>query len=233
MILKVTPSKFQVEDWFAHVVVGMFVFQCIFFDRPLSKGFCPATEQRHNLPCQKGYPTRVALDKRAMGGGGKEEKEKEKRNSWQKEKAKNPWQKDQQKQQDPWQKDQQEKAKDPWQKDQQKELIPRAKLGVSTTSGGQAGSGTVSHKRREKYRLRQRNREEMNAKGIRTPSQERAALEKERREKEEEEQWKEEEALAFLNKRKMQRDEAALHRRNQEEEKKKKEQEAALDKSSL
>ena len=85
-----------------------------FFDRPLSKGFLPC-EQRHNNPCQKGYPTRVALDKRGQGGGkgvgGKGSGDGVNNDGW-------AW-------------------------------------GVNNKHRP-AGSGTVSHKRGEKYRLRPR-----------------------------------------------------------------------------
>ena len=63
------------------VFLQVFLVQISFFSTdPCQKVFCPATEQRRNNPCQKGYPTRVALDKTGMGGQGggkKEEKEKE------------------------------------------------------------------------------------------------------------------------------------------------------------
>ena len=249
MILKVTPSKFQVEDWFVHVVVGMFVlqghvnllfsqklfwFKAFFSTDPCQKVFCPATEQRHNLPCQKGYPTRVALDKRAMGGGGGKGgkvKGKGKKESLAKGEGKESLAKGSTEAAGSLAKGSTGEGKGSLAKGPTEGVDSQGKAWGFNNKWRPAGSGTVSHKRRDKYRLRQRNREELNAKGIRTPSQERAALEEERREEEEEEeQRKEEEALAFLDKRKRQRDEAALGRRNQEEEKKKKEQEAALDK---
>ena len=112
-----------------------------------------------------------------------------------------------------------------------------------------AGSGTVSQKRREAYRPRQRNREEQNARGIRTPSQprndEKARLEKEekeRKEKEEEEALvkrkpgiKEEEQTLAKRKEAIEEEERALAKRKEaieEEEalhkKKQQEEEAAL-----
>ena len=112
-----------------------------------------------------------------------------------------------------------------------------------------AGSGTVSQKRREAYRPRQRNREEQNAREIRTPSQprndEKARLEKEekeRKEKEEEEALvkrkpgiKEEEQTLAKRKEAIEEEERALAKRKEaieEEEalhkKKQQEEEEAL-----
>ena len=117
-------------------------------------------------------------------------KEEEKEEKEEKERERVPWQKDpeKEKKKDPWQKDQQKKPgkrilgkrinrrrgeKDPWQKDQQKAskmgLKTMAGLGVLNNKHRPAGSGTVSHKRREKYRLRQRNREVQNALGDQNP----------------------------------------------------------------
>lgn len=56
--------------------------------------------------------------------------------------------------------------------------------------GRPAGSGTVSHKRRQAYRETQARREDWNSRGWRTPSQERADAEKAKEEEKKEKRKK-------------------------------------------